>query len=314
MNEILVYLTAGGSCGLFFWSLFNAYDEVTRRSELNPERRIWIKSIFFRLIIPFAQPFAAIFTLYSERLLRWEAQTGRKSSLLSMRKRLRRVLIAAGSPEGITPDEFIGIVIVSMILAGVVGVVVFALLAWRGFQTFGSFCWLAAVLLGLALPLFWLRDNLRVRKFAITKALPYALDLLTLCVEAGMDFTTALARIIQKLGDQPLSYEFAEMLRQIRMGRTRADALRELSERVDVPEMTSVTSSLIQADELGASLGPVLRIQSDQLRVRRSQRAEKLASEAPVKMLFPLVAFIFPTIFIMIGGAVFLKLYYKVGL
>ena len=313
-DPILVCLTAGGSLGLFFWSLYNAYDEVMRRSELNPERKVWIKSIFFRISIPFAQPFAAIFTLYSERLLRREVETGRKSSLLALRKRLRRSLIAAGSPEGITPDEFIGIMIVSVALAAAMGGALFALLAWRGFGTFGTFAWCSMVLLGLALPLFWLRDNLRVRKFAITRALPYALDLLTLCVEAGMDFTTALARIIQKLGNQPLSYEFAEMLRQIRMGRTRADALRELSERVDVPEMTSVISSLIQADELGASLGPVLRIQSEQLRVRRSQRAEKLASEAPVKMLFPLVAFIFPTIFIMIAGTVFLKLYYKVGL
>ena len=162
-------------------------------------------------------------------------------------------------------------------------------------------------LLGLFFPLFWLRDKLKTRKLAITKALPYALDLLTLGVESGMDFTAALARIIQKLGDQPLSYEFAELLRQIRMGRSRADALRDLADRVDVHELTSVVSSLIQADELGASLGPVLRIQAEQLRVRRSQRAEKLASEAPVKMLFPLVCFIFPTIFIMIFGTLFLN-------
>ena len=314
LNEFLVYVTAGGSLGLFLWSFYGAYDEVMRRSELNPERKVWIKSILFRVVIPFAQPFAAIFTLYADRQLRWEVATERKSNFLRVRKRLRRSLIAAGSPEGITPDEFLGIMVVAAILGMAMGSVLFALLGWRDFAGFGAFAWFASLTLGLALPLFWLRDNLRTRRLNITKALPYALDLLTLCVESGMDFTAGLARIIQKLGNQPLSFELAEMLRQIRMGRSRADALRDLANRVEVSEMTSVVSSLIQADELGASLGPVLRIQSEQLRVRRSQRAEKLASEAPVKMLFPLVCFIFPTIFIMIAGTIFLKLHYRVGL
>ena len=314
LSEFLVYLTAGGSLGLFLWSFYGAYDEVMRRSELHPERKVWIKSVLFRVVIPFAQPFAAIFTIYSERLLRWEVATERKSNILRLRKRLRRYLIAAGSPEGVTPDEFLGIMAVAGILGLGLGGILFALLGLHDFAGFGAFMWFASLMLGLALPVFWLRDNLHVRRFAITRALPYALDLLTLCVESGMDFTMGLARIIQKLGDQPLSYELAEMLRQIRMGRTRSDALRDLADRVDVSEMRSVVSSLIQTDELGASLGPVLRIQSEQLRVRRSQRAEKLASEAPVKMLFPLVCFIFPTIFIMIAGTIFLKLHYRVGL
>jgi len=311
-TEMLVCLTAGGSSGLFLWSFYGAYDEVMKRSELNPERKVWIRSILFRILIPFSQPFAAIFTLWADRLARREMETHRSSVMMTIRKRIRRALISAGSPEGVTPDEFLGITVLSCIITAVIGGLMFALLTWRGYTGFGLFLWLASLMMGMSLPLFWLRDNLKVRKLAITRALPYSLDLLTLCVESGMDFTAALARIIQKLGSQPLSYEFAEMLRQIRMGRTRSDALRDLSARVDVPELSSVTNSLIQADELGASLGPVLRIQSDQLRIRRSQRAEKLASLAPVKMLFPLVCFIFPTIFVMIAGAVFLKLKYGV--
>jgi len=313
-NELLVYMCAGGSLGLFSWSIYAAYQEVLKRAEINPERRMWIRSVIFRVLIPFAQPFSALSGLYAEKLERREAETGRKSSFLSMRKKLRRSLISAGSPEGVTPDEFLGIIIVTTIIASVAGGLCFGLLGWRGAPAFGGTVWLLLSMIGFLFPLLWLRDKLKMRKLAITKALPYALDLLTLGVESGMDFTAALARIVQKLGDQPLSYEFAELLRQIRMGRTRSEALRDLSDRVNVPELTSVVSSLIQADELGASLGPVLRIQADQLRVRRSQRAEKLASEAPVKMLFPLVCFIFPTIFIMIGGTIFLKLYYKAGL
>ena len=302
------------SLGLFEWSFFSAYQEVLKRAEINPERKMWIRSVIFRVLIPFAQPFAALFGMYAERLERREVDTGQKAAFLSTRKKLRRSLIAAGSPEGVTPDEFLGIIVVTTIMAAVAGGICFGLLSWRGQAALGGAVWSLLALVGLVFPLLWLRDKLKVRKLAITKALPYSLDLLTLAVESGMDFTAALAKIIQKLGDQPLSYEFAELLRQIRMGRTRSDALRDLAGRVDVPELTSVVSSLIQADELGSSLGPVLRIQSEQLRVRRSQRAEKLASEAPVKMLFPLVCFIFPTIFIMIGGTIFLKLYYGVGL
>ena len=305
--EILICICAAASLGLFEWSIYTSYQKVLQRAEIDPERKMWIRSILFRILIPFAQPFGALFGLYAEKLERRQAETSHTSIFLSMRKKLRKALIAAGTPEGIMPDEFLGIVIVTTGIATVAGGICFGLLSWRGYPAFGGTVWLLLGLLGLFFPLFWLRDKLKTRKLAITKALPYALDLLTLGVESGMDFTAALARIIQKLGDQPLSYEFAELLRQIRMGRSRADALRDLADRVDVHELTSVVSSLIQADELGASLGPVLRIQAEQLRVRRSQRAEKLASEAPVKMLFPLVCFIFPTIFIMIFGTLFLN-------
>ena len=306
-KEMLVYMCAASSSGLFLWGAYMSYQEVTRRTELNPERRVWIQSLLFKFLIPCAQPFAALFGLLAARQERRQVETNEKSFFLSMRQRLRRSLITAGSPDGVTPDEFFGIIVVSFGVCVVTGGIMFALLSYQDVPSLAVLAWVMMGMLGIFLPLFWLRDKLKVRRLTITRALPYSLDLLTLCVEAGMDFTMAIARIIRKLGDQPLSYEFAELLRQIRVGRTRGEALRDLAERVDVTELTSVVSSLIQADELGASLGPVLRIQSDQLRVRRSQRAEKLASEAPVKMLFPLVVFIFPTIFIMIGGTIFLN-------
>jgi tight adherence protein C len=162
-------------------------------------------------------------------------------------------------------------------------------------------------LLGFFLPLIWLRDVLVARHFQMKKKLPYALDLLTLGVEAGLDFTGALNRIVQKLGENPLSEEFALMLREILMGKNRAEALRDLGERNNLLELTSVVSALVQADELGASLGPVLRIQAAQMRVRRSQAAEEQAMKAPVKILFPLLFCIFPATFIIILGPVAIR-------
>jgi len=143
------------------------------------------------------------------------------------------------------------------------------------------------------------------------RALPYAIDLLSLSVAAGLDFTEALARIVAQLGQSPLAVELGEMLRQIKLGKARVEALRDLSRRVDMPELSSVVSALIQTDELGGNLGPILRAQAHQLRIERSNYAEKQAMKAPVKILFPLIFFIFPTVLIMIAGPIALKLLAK---
>jgi tight adherence protein C len=161
---------------------------------------------------------------------------------------------------------------------------------------------------GIYWPMLWVRGRIRRRQDEIRRGLPYALDLLTLSVEAGLDFTQAMTRIVKKLGNGALAVELGQTVRDIHLGRTRVQALRDLSRRVDLSELNSLVGALIQADELGSSRGPILRIQADQLRVRRSQAAEKLAMEAPVKILLPLILFIFPTIFIMIFGPIALKL------
>jgi len=165
----------------------------------------------------------------------------------------------------------------------------------------------ACAMLGFFLPAIWLNDHVKRRQGQIQKALPFALDLLTLSVSAGLDFTTSLDKIVGKLHGSALAFELGITLSEIQLGRSRADALRDLARRVSVAEMTSVTSALIQADELGAPLAPILRVQSEQLRNGRSQRAEKLAMEAPVKILAPLIAFIFPNTFIIIAGPILLK-------
>jgi len=147
----------------------------------------------------------------------------------------------------------------------------------------------------------WLNAKRTQRHNVIRKELPFALDLFTLATEAGLDFTSALDRICRKLGRTPLGEEFQLMLREIRLGKTRSDAMRDLGRRVDVPEVLSVTTALVQAEEMGANISPILRIQAEQQRERRSQRAEEAAGKAPVKMLFPLVLIMLVTFLFIFG-------------
>lgn len=120
-------------------------------------------------------------------------------------------------------------------------------------------------------------------------------------MEAGLDFTAALDRIVKKMKDGPLGQEYSIMLREITLGKSRSDAMRDLGRRVDIPEVQSVMTSLVQAEEMGASIGPILRIQAEQQRERRSQRAEEIAGAAPVKMLFPLMLIMAVTVIIIFG-------------
>jgi tight adherence protein C len=163
---------------------------------------------------------------------------------------------------------------------------------------------IGGALLGMFYPQIWLNDQIKVRQLKITRALPYNLDLLTLSVEAGLDFTGALGKVVEKGKTGPLREEFQMVLKQLKMGKTREEALKMMVARVDLPALTTFVTALIQADKMGTSLGKVLRIQSTQLRIERTQRAEKLANEAPVKMLFPLVACIFPTVFMVLFGPI----------
>ncbi|MDX2013090.1 MAG: type II secretion system F family protein [Myxococcaceae bacterium] len=163
---------------------------------------------------------------------------------------------------------------------------------------------LVGALIGLFYPLIWINDKVTKRHLAISRALPFNLDLLTLSVEAGLDFTAALAKVVEKGKSGPLRDELNLVLKQLKMGKTREEALKSMILRVDLPALTQFVTALIQADKMGTSLGKVLRIQSTQLRIERTQRAEKLANEAPVKMLFPLIACIFPTVFMVLFGPI----------
>jgi len=170
--------------------------------------------------------------------------------------------------------------------------------------------WIAAAAFGGLYPLIWLRDKVKIRHHQITRALPYNLDLLTLSVEAGLDFAAALGKVVEKGRKGPLADELAITLRELKLGKTREEALKNLAARVELSSLTSFVAALVQADKMGTSLGKVLRILSTQMRIERTQRAEKLANEAPVKLLFPLIGFIFPTIFIMLFGPIAFQVFF----
>ncbi len=164
---------------------------------------------------------------------------------------------------------------------------------------------LGMAVLGYILPAMWLQSTVDRRKLAITRALPDALDLLTICVEAGLGFDSAMRRVAEKWeGD--LSQEFGRCLQEIQLGKARRDSLRAMSTRLEVKDVTTFVAAVVQAEQLGVSMAKVLRIQSDQMRIRRRQIAEKKAQEAPVKMVIPMVFLIFPSLMlVLLGPAVF---------
>ncbi len=217
-----------------------------------------------------------------------------------LRARTDRNLEAAGHPHHLSGNDILGACPLGF-LAGLALSTYLYVLTERRILLFPF------PIIGWFWSLIWLRDRVEKRKKLIRRALPLCADMLTLSVEAGLDFTAALARMVSRMPAGPLTDEVATTLREIRMGKTRREAFRALSDRVQMDEMTNLTSALIQADEIGASMGHILRIQSEDLRQRRFRRAERLAMEAPVKMVFPLVGFIFPTVFIVIFGPLFIR-------
>lgn len=166
---------------------------------------------------------------------------------------------------------------------------------------------LAGSILGFVLPLAWLRDRVQVRRRQTFKALPFMLDLITLCVESGLSLNSAIAQAVAKGPTGPLRDELARLMRDVRAGRPRSDALRDLAERLDMPAVSNFVTTLIQAEATGMSLGPILRAQAEQRRTERFAQAEKLAMEAPVKLLFPLLFFIFPCVFAILMFPIVMK-------
>lgn len=211
---------------------------------------------------------------------------------------IEKKLIIAGEP--MTMNSFLMFQLVSAgaflflpLLLVISGMVPFSLIA------LGVVVGLAA--LGIYIPHFWLRQRVGNRQGVIIKSLPDAFDLITTCVEAGLGLDAALSRVAEKV-EGPFAEELRRALREISLGKQRQEALRELGERTGVPDLIAFVNAVVQAELMGSSVGAVLRVQADQLRVRRRQRAEEQAYKAPVKMIFPLVLCIFPTLFIVILG------------
>lgn len=163
------------------------------------------------------------------------------------------------------------------------------------------------IVIGFFVPQLWLNDQIKKRQTAVRKAMPDALDLLTICVEAGLGFDAAMMNVAKKW-DNELSHAFARAIREIQLGKVRREALKTMAERIDLAEMSSFVAAIIQSEQLGVSMAKVLRIQSEQMRVRRRQLAEELAHQAPIKMLIPMIIFIFPSIFIVLMTPAILRI------
>lgn len=211
----------------------------------------------------------------------------------------------AGRPNNWGATEFFGF----RVLASVMLAVLAFLLTTVSGQAFTRRLIGTAVGFGLGymMPALWLRSKIRSRQDEVVKALPDALDLLTICVEAGLGFDAAMAKVAEKW-DNELSRAFSRVIQEIRLGKLRREALREMEHNLEVSDITSFVAAVIQADQLGVSMSKVMRIQSEQMRIRRRQRAEEKAHQAPVKMLFPLVFLIFPAIYIVLLGPAVLTL------
>jgi tight adherence protein C len=154
-------------------------------------------------------------------------------------------------------------------------------------------------LLGFFFPQLWLSSKIAKRQKDIRKAMPDALDLLTICVEAGLGFDAAMSKVSEKW-ETDLSLAFARVIQEIQLGKLRREALRDMADRIGLAEMTSFVAAVIQSEQLGVSLAKVLRIQSDQMRVKRRQLAEEEAHKAPIKMLIPMGLLIFPSLMIVL--------------
>ncbi len=214
------------------------------------------------------------------------------------RRQISKKLITANLP--LTVNEFLAIKEIS----GVAAVILYVL-ALGKIPTFEMGVLLFVI--GFVVPDLFLDNYVAKRKREIAKDLPNVIDLLTLCVEAGMDFMLAVKRVVRDYKRCPVTEELMHVWRQIQMGRSRAEALKHLAWRVDMPEVSSFVRALIQGDKMGTPIGEILRIQAEEMRVYRIMRAEAAAMKAPIKMLLPLLIFIMPVILIVVAGPVILK-------
>ncbi len=287
------------ACVVAGFALSRGEKSVSERLDLylasgDPDQVVTLKEIELskpfseRIILPLAKRAARIFV--------WMLPQNRMNAL-------RQRLVMAGNPAGISANDFVGVK--GIVMTFVIGV---ALLF--GYLTHYPLTFFNAILLGLlgfcsfALPDFWLSRQVTQRQTAITNSLPDALDLLVIANEAGLSFESGLQEITGKWNNE-LAVEFRHVLRDVGMGQARRDALVSLAERTGVSDVNSFVSAVNQAESLGVSIGRVLTVQAEELRVRRRQRAQERANQAPVKMMFPLVFLIFPAIFaVLLGPAV----------
>ena len=220
----------------------------------------------------------------------------------SFSDRTGKRLAMAGNPGDIRVADWLGIKAIGAIVGAILFFLLFGVLGILGFPfLIGALLGVVGGFFGYTVPEFWLGGRIKKRQKAILLMIPDALDLLTISVRAGLGFDAALSKVVEKLPG-PLSVEFRRALAEVRVGKARRDALRDIIPRTEVAPLTNFIGAIVQAEQLGVSISKVLQVQSEQLRIERRQRAEEQAAKAPIKMLFPLVGCIFPSLFIVILG------------
>lgn len=296
-DYMLAMLWAGSAAGLGWYAalITRQITYVTLADGRRQERTV---PLLFRLVLPLAPNFIPLLN---------------RPIFRGTKEKTSRNLISAGFQGLLSADEFLAVRILLPLVLGPfwIWLVLYGLrnLSPESFlQSMKGAIHLLGPLWLFIYPASWLNKALKRRHRSIQRSLPFILDLLTLSVEAGMDFMMGLQRCVERRRIDALAEELIRVIRNIQLGMTRRDALRDMSARVNLPSLRSVIHALVQADELGVSIGYILRIQADQIRQRRFETAEKLANEAPVKMLFPLLLFIFPAVFLILLGPVVARL------
>ena len=216
----------------------------------------------------------------------------------------RHQLELAGMAHKVSAVQFSGYRLAAALGLGAVSVVLVLSMSLPAWQKFGAVVF--GLIFGYYLPNIWLGSKISQRQNEVLKALPDALDLLTICVEAGLGFDAAMSKVADKW-DNELSLAFTRTVQEMQLGKTRREALRDMAMSMDVSDVTTFVAAIVQADQLGVSMAKVMRIQSDTMRMKRRQRAEEKANQAPVKMMIPLVFLVFPPLFIVLMGPAVIK-------
>jgi tight adherence protein C len=215
------------------------------------------------------------------------------------RKMLKRKLASAGLTEALTPDELYSFKL--FLIIGFPAMMIFMKVAWE--MEIPGYAFPIAMLVGYYYPdKLWLASVIKRRQEEIRRAMPFVVDLLALSTEAGLDFMGAIMKVTEKAKPSPLVQELQMLLKEIKVGASRAEAMRSMAWRIDLMEVNSFVAVLISADEMGASIGKILRQQSEQIRHERFIRAEKAGAKATQMVLLPMMLFIMPAIFIIIFG------------
>ncbi len=238
------------------------------------------------------RPLLARLARLGERL-QGRTRPGEPSGLEKMRRRLE----LAGTPHNWTPADWLGV----KLFCALCGLGTAVALSWNAPLHWRVLAIGAGAVAGYLLPEYWLERQIAARQKAIRRALPDVLDLLVISVRAGLGFDAAIAHVAGQM-ENPLTQELARVLAEMRVGRARRDALRELIARTEVPELSQFVWALIQAEQLGVSVVDVLTAQAQQVRVQRRQHVQEQAMKAPLKMVFPLGVFIFPALCVVILG------------